>query len=139
MPMPKKPNENIRHSKRLTTVLPVDCLLIKLPDVVVSKHPLKPGNSFGGRTINISQNGLLINSDYELDPKTQVEITISLDKDRREAMKVLAEVAWAKRNAYDIYGRWAMGMRILEINPEHLKILETFFDPAFDENNHPIV
>ncbi len=49
-----------RFARRLLKV-------IDFADLSVSKHVLKVGDVFGGRTINISQDGMLINSDYELD------------------------------------------------------------------------
>jgi hypothetical protein len=36
-------------------------------------------------------------------------------------------VACAKRNAYDIYGRWAMWIHILEARPADIFALADFF------------
>ena len=123
-PVSKK--ENQRRAERLTQVLPVDCKVIKNASVNAPRHYLKKGDTFGGRTINISKDGLLINSDHELDIKTQIMVTMSLDNDHNQ-IKVLAEVAWVKRNAFDIYGRWAMGMKIQEIDEANFELLASFF------------
>ena len=40
---------------------------------------------------------------------------------------VLTEVARTRRNAYDIYGRWAMGLKILEIDPKELSLVSEIF------------
>jgi hypothetical protein len=120
-------SEEIRRSKRVTRVLPVDCTVLEFADNRVAKHVLNEGDSFGGRTINISKDGLLINSDYELDKKTKVEIQLSLSEGDKAKIRLTGEVAWAKRNAYDIHGRWAMGIRILEAKPADIFALADFF------------
>lgn len=119
--------EEIRRNKRVTRVLPLDCKVVEFADHRVAKHVLNEGDSFGGRTINISKDGLLINSDYELDKKTKVEISLSLDENQKTKIHLSGEVAWAKRNAYDIYGRWAMGIHILEARPADIFALADFF------------
>jgi hypothetical protein len=120
-------SEEIRRHRRVTRVLPIDCKILEFADNRVAKHSLREGDTFGGRTINISKNGLLINSDYEFDKKTRVEITLLLDENAKVKIRLTGEVAWAKRNAYDIYGRWAMGIRILEAKPADIFALADFF------------
>jgi hypothetical protein len=116
-----------RHAKRVTKIIPVDCKILQFPGDQLSKHVLKKGESFGGRTINISKSGLLINSDFELDKKTLVEVTLSLNPSGKPKIHLSVEVAWAKRNAFVIYGRWAMGMRIVEADEADLDALDEFF------------
>lgn len=123
-----KASTEVRGNRRVTTILPVDCKIVELPEVQTSKIPLQKGQSFGGRTINVSKTGLLINSDYELDPKTEVEVTLYLHNEGiKKAIKALARVARARRNAYDLYGRWAMGLHFLEIDPKDLQLLSNLF------------
>jgi hypothetical protein len=122
-----KASEEVRRSKRVTKVLPIDCKIIEFADNRLAKHVLNEGDSFGGRTINISKDGLLINSDYELDKKTRVEIVLSLKEDDKTKIHLTGEIAWAKRNAYDIHGRWAMGISILEAKPADIFALADFF------------
>jgi hypothetical protein len=129
MVIPKKvqTSAEIRRNKRVTRVLPMDCKVLEFADNVLAKHALKEGESFGGRTINISKDGLLINSDYELDKKTKVEITLSLNESGKHRIHLFGKVAWAKRNAYDIAGRWAMGIHIEEARPADILALADFF------------
>ncbi len=124
----KKNDSESRDKLRITRVLPVDCKLIALPKVQISKHSLKVGGVFGGRTINLSKNGMQIHSDFELDKKTVVEVTLALDSLHPKKIKMRVEVAWAKRNAAAIYGRWGMGMRIIQAHPEDLASLAALFE-----------
>src|SRR4051812_25004390 len=128
MAVSKRPNsDEVRRSKRVTRVLPVDCKIIDFADNRVAKHALAEGATFGGRTINISKDGLLINSDYELDKKTKIEVSLFLAEGDKTKIKLTGQVAWAKRNAFDIYGRWAMGIRIIEAKPADIFALADFF------------
>ena len=129
MAVSKKPSsaEEIRRNQRVTRVLPIECKVLEFADHQVAKHALKEGDNFGGRTINISKDGLLINSDFELDKKTKVEITLSLNDSGKHRIHLFGSVAWAKRNAFDIYGRWAMGIHIDEARPADILALADFF------------
>ncbi len=117
-----------RRAKRITKVLPVECRIVDLADNRLAKHILSEGDIFGGRTINISKTGLQVHSDYELDPKTVVEIQMALSHKDKAKIRLTAKVAWAKRNAFDIYGRWAMGMHILSAKPSDMESLWQFFE-----------
>ena len=128
MAVPKRlQNDEIRANKRVTRVLPVDCRILSFADHQVAKHALKEGDNFGGRTINLSKDGLLINSDFELDKKSKVEIKLTLSEDSKTVIRLIGEVAWAKRNAFNIYGRWAMGIHIIEAKPADIFALADFF------------
>jgi hypothetical protein len=87
---------------------------------------LGPGDSFGGRTINLSQTGLQVHSDIELDAMSVVDVTVFLDRPPNK-ITVRTQVAWAKRNAADLYGRWGMGLHIIEARPGDLEILHAFY------------
>ena len=127
MPPLRKPKEETRHKTRITKVLPVDCMVVSLPLNRMAPHHLGPNDHFGGRTINISKTGLQVHSDFELDPKTVVDVTVSLD---RPSMKITVrtQVAWAKRNAADLYGRWGMGLQIIESRPGEVDTLHDYYD-----------
>jgi hypothetical protein len=127
MPPLRKPKDESRHKTRKTHVLPVDCTLVALPLNRSSPHHLKAGESFGGRTLNLSKTGMQVHSDIELDPKSVVDVTVTLQKPDT-SITVRCEVAWAKRNAADLYGRWSMGLRITESRPGDLEILHLFYD-----------
>ena len=132
MPPLRKPKEESRGKKRITSVLPMDCTVVSLPLNRSTGHHLGPGDSFGGRTINLSKTGLQIHSDYELDPKTLVDLAVSLDKPVRRTLTVRAQVAWSKRNAADLYGRWSMGLHIVEARPGELEALHDYYDSLYD-------
>ena len=121
----KRTSSDSRNRKRITKVLPVDCTVVDLPNVRVD---LMEGSTFGGRTVNLSKTGIQIHSDYELDPKTVVDVVLSLDAPARRKVTVRVEVAWAKKNAIDLYGRWRMGMHIVKAKAIDLEDLHDYFD-----------
>lgn len=125
LPLRDRKKDN-RTKRRITTVLPVDCTILSLPLNRMTPHYLGAGDSFGGRTINISLVGLQIHSDIELDAMTVLDVTVSLDKPAR-LVTIRTQVAWAKRNAFDIYGRWRMGLRIIESRPGELETLHAYY------------
>ena len=127
MPPLRRPKEEGRDKKRVTKVLSVDCKVVALPLNQATQHHLSEGDTFGGRTLNLSRTGFQIHSDYELDPKTLVDATLQLGENGRR-ISVRLEVAWAKRNAADIYGRWSMGLKITEANSADLDELHAYFD-----------
>ena len=127
MPPLRRPKEEGRDKKRVTKVLPVDCKLVALPLNQSTQHHLAEGDTFGGRTLNLSRTGIQVHSDFELDPKSLVDVSLELgDSGRRVTVRV--EVAWAKRNAIPIYGRWSMGLHITEANPADLEALTAYFE-----------
>lgn len=124
----KKENEETRGKKRVTTVLPVDCKVVELPSLRTNATMLKPGQTFGGRTINVSENGLLINSDFELEDGTKLEVLLVFDHHgQKKHVRLLAQVIRSRRNAYDLYGRWAMGLHVLEIKEKDFDFLTNLF------------
>jgi hypothetical protein len=127
MPPLRRPKEEGRDKKRVTKVLPVDCKVVALPLNRSTQHHLSEGDTFGGRTINLSRTGLQIHSDFELDAKTLVDVSLQLGEGGRR-VTVRVEVAWAKRNAAAMYGRWGMGLRIIESKPADLDALHAYFE-----------
>lgn len=123
----KKVDET-RIAKRVTKVLPVDCKVVALPDVRLGRTLLRPGDSFGGRTINISRTGLLINSDVELDLKTVLDVTLTLENRAKTKMRLTAEVARVKRNAFNLYGHWAMGLHVTRDDDRTMEFLDKYFN-----------
>lgn len=120
--------DEARQDPRITKVLPVDCKIVELSPEHKSGQGLKVGQKIPARTINVSKNGVLINSDFEIDIKTKVELSIAI-KSRGEAktIHIRAEVARARRNAWDLYGRWGMGLKILQIDPKELSLVSDYF------------
>jgi hypothetical protein len=127
MPPLRRPKEEGRDKKRVTKVLPVDCKVVALPLNQSTQHHLTEGDTFGGRTINLSRTGMQVHSDFELDAKTLVDLSLQLGESGRR-VTVRVEVAWAKRNAAAIYGRWGMGLRIIEAKPADLEALYDYFE-----------
>ena len=127
-----KPIPDRQRNPRFTQVLPVDLRVISIPGTAVGKPLVSIGQDFAGRTINISEDGLLINSDFELDKDTTLEVTIMTGDDGDRPIQAVTKVAWARRNAFDMFGRWAMGLRILEIENSDLEDLKQYFsgDPS---------
>jgi hypothetical protein len=115
-----------RQKTRVTKVLPVDCRILELP-APSSKNLVTTGQVFGGRTINLSEDGLLVNTDYFLDPKTRLEVVFKLGEGpSRKTIKVQAEVARCQKNAFNLYGRWALGLHVVQ-PPREFSILTDHF------------
>jgi hypothetical protein len=127
MPPLRRPKPEGRDKKRVTQVLPVDCRVVALPLNQSTQHHLSEGDTFGGRTINLSRTGLQVHSDFELDPKTLVDLSLKLGEGGL-AVTIRVEVAWAKKNAAPIYGRWSMGLRITEAKAADLEALHAYFE-----------
>jgi hypothetical protein len=129
MAIPKSSKQYTRKDPRITKVLPVDCRIVELSPLTHAGQGMKKWQRFPARTINVSKTGMLINSDFEIDPQTKVEMTFSLKSGEEENHQVvlLAEVARSRRNAYDLFGRWAMGLRILEIDPKDFSLVSEYF------------
>jgi hypothetical protein len=124
----KRPVDESRNKKRITKVLPVDCVVASLPRNQSVQHHLMEGDSFAARTINISKTGLLVYSDYELDKNTLVDVALTLDDGSKRRIKLQTSVAWAKRNAAAIYGRWSMGLHIVKAKPADIEALHAYFE-----------
>jgi hypothetical protein len=124
----KQAIEETRIAPRITKVLPVDCRVVELAPGVPSGPGLKKWQRFPARTINVSKTGVLINSDFEIPERTTLELTLHMKMTGEDRQVILlTEVARTRRNAYDIYGRWAMGLKILEIDPKELSLVSEIF------------
>jgi hypothetical protein len=116
---------NQRGKSRITRVLPVDCRVVELPLQKSGQSLADAEQSFGGRTINLSEDGLLINTDFFLDPKTKIEVSFTLP-DNGKKLKLLAQVARSQKNAFNLYGRYGVGLHLLEI-PKEYPLLTSYF------------
>ena len=124
----RKPGNNQERNPRFTQVLPIDLRVTAMSPTAAGKPVIQLGQDFTGRTINLSADGLLINSDFELDRDTIMDVTIMTGQDGERPIHASVKVAWARRNAFDMFGRWAMGLRILQIEDADHARLQEFFD-----------
>jgi hypothetical protein len=121
-----------RKAPRITTVVPVTC---RVTTAAVAALPSARGaeqhrgTTFSARTVNISHDGILINSDTDLMPLTQLEMTMQAPSDGH-AIRILAEVAWSRKNAMNLFGRYGAGLKVKQIDPKDEKLLTNFFKPA---------
>ncbi len=88
-----------------------------------------PKAEFTARTVNLSRDGLLINSDADLLPQTQMELTLSAPTDGH-VIRIHGEVAWSRRNSINLFGRYAAGLKIRKIDEADRKLLSGFFKPV---------
>ena len=129
--MPKKGfSEEFEHRRapRSTKILDVDCAVEKYPeDLYGEKAKLKVGDTFRAKTINVSETGVLINCDYLFPERTILSLKIPGGKVTEEQIRLKASIAWTKRNAYKIFGRYAAGLHIIEAKKEDIKKLVEHF------------
>jgi len=124
----KKSNAEGRVDPRITKVLAVDCRIVELAPSTSISHGMKKWQRFPARTINVSKTGILINSDFEIDVQTKIEMTLNFKVGHEQRQVImLTEVMRTRRNAYDLYGRWAMGTRILEMDPKEFSLVSEYF------------
>ncbi len=124
----KKPDKEARRAKRETKIIPVDCVVEKFPpDIYGEKFKLKPGDSFRGTTINVSETGMLINCDFVLPERTTIKVTIPGGEIKDTKIELKASIVRVKRNAYKIFGRYAVGLQIIEGKKEDIEKLIKHF------------
>lgn len=99
------------------------------PAALPSLRGSLPRGEFSARTVNLSRDGLLINSDADLLSQTQIEITLSAPTDGH-LIRIQGEVAWSRRNSINLFGRYAAGLKIRRIDEADRKLLSGFFKPA---------
>lgn len=110
--------------------MPVNCRVLGTgPAALPSLRGALPRGDFSARTVNLSREGLLINSDSDLLPQTQMELTLSAPTDGH-LIRILTEVAWSRRNSINLFGRYAAGLKIRKIDEADRKMLSGFFKPA---------
>ncbi len=110
--------------------MPVNCRVLgNGPAALPSLRGGAPRAEFAARTVNLSREGLLINSDADLLPQTQMELTLSAPTDGH-AIRIHGEVAWSRRNSINLFGRYAAGLKIRKIDEADRKLLSGFFKPV---------
>ncbi len=124
----KNPDKEARKAKRETKIIPVDCVVEKFPpDIYGEKFKLKVGDSFRGTTINVSETGMLINCDFVLPERTIIKIIIPGGEIKETQIELKASIVRVKRNAYKIFGRYAVGLQIIEGKKEDIEKLIKHF------------
>lgn len=119
-----------RLAPRMTTVVPVTCRVTSGAEPLPSYRnaPETKGREFAARTVNLSRDGVLINSDVDLLPRTELELTLSAPTDGRP-IRIAAEVAWSRRNAMNLFGRFAAGLKVRKMADRDRAVLTEFFKP----------
>lgn len=120
-----------RGTPRVTTVVPVTCRVV---GHAVSSLPSRRGETartieFSAKTVNVSRDGVLINSETDLPPETQLEITLAAPGDGHP-IRIVTEVAWSRRNAMNLFGRYAAGLKVRKIAERDRALLTAFFKPV---------
>ncbi len=124
----KKPERESRKYPRYTKILGVSCVVREFPmEVTGEKAKLKPGESFRATTINVSEEGVLLNCDFLFPDRTIIDITVHDDAVASEKFVIKGRIEWTKRNAYKIFGRYSAGVHIIEGQKEHIKKLIEHF------------
>ncbi len=125
-----------RHEKRgtprITTIVPVHCRVLALPVASTANTGRRGGNDrhpeFDAKTINVSRNGMLINTEVDLWPRTELEVTLTSPVDGNQ-IRMTAEVAWSRRNAMNLFGRYGAGIRFKVVSDRDMTALSDFFKP----------
>ena len=80
-----------------------------------------------GRTLNVSESGILLETYKPIDSRTPISITIGIEE---ELIDIEGEVVFLKESAKDVY---AAGIRFSQINDKERMILLKFIE-AFKNN-----
>jgi hypothetical protein len=125
--MKKEIRESRKHP-RYTKIIQVECTVDRFPDDLMGeKAKLKEGETFRATTINVSQTGMLINYSFILPERTTLKIEVNDEAVTKKTMRFKTRIAWTKRNAYKIFGRYAAGLHIEEGNKDDInKLVEHF-------------
>ncbi|HDQ26075.1 MAG TPA: PilZ domain-containing protein [bacterium] len=125
----KREIRETRKHPRYTKILNIDCKALRFPDDIMGeKSKIKEGGTFRATTINVSQTGVLINCDFILPERTTIEITVSDPAITKKPITLKTRIAWTKRNAYKIFGRYAAGLHIEEGNKGDIDMLVEHFN-----------
>lgn len=124
----KKESREARKHPRYTKIIQIECTVNRFPDDLMGdKAKLKVGETFRATTINVSQTGMLINYDFLLPERTSLDIVVNEEAVSKKPMHFKTRIAWTKRNAYKIFGRFAAGLHIEEGNKKDInKLVEHF-------------
>jgi hypothetical protein len=75
-----------------------------------------------GRTLNVSESGILLETYKPIDPQTLISITIGIEE---ELIDIEGEVVFLKESATDIY---EAGIRFSQINDKKRMVLLKFIE-----------
>jgi len=117
-----------RTTPRITTVVPVNCRVTghgtsALPSM---RSESQKGSEFPARTINVSKSGMLIHCDSDITAHSIMEISLNAPTDGHP-VKLVAEVAWSRRNSINLFGHYSAGLMIRKISEKDRSILTNFF------------
>jgi hypothetical protein len=126
--MKKENAREARKHPRYTKIIQIECTVKKFPDDLMGeKAKLKEGETFRATTINVSQTGMLINYDFILPERTTLDIIVHEESISKKPINFRTRIAWTKRNAYKIFGRYAAGLHIEEGDKKDIdKLVEHF-------------
>jgi hypothetical protein len=124
----KKESKESRKHPRYTKIIQIECTVGRFPDDLMGdKAKLKEGETFRATTINVSQTGMLINYDFLLPERTGLDIVVNEESVSKKPIHFKTRIAWTKRNAYKIFGRYAAGLHIEEGDKKDIdKLVEHF-------------
>ena len=119
-----------RTAPRTTTVVPVQCIIIghQASAPLGIRTTQAKGTEFSAKTINVSKEGILINSNSDLTIGTQLEVVMTAPTDGHQ-IHVYTDVAWSRKNAINLFGRYAAGLKIKKIEPKDRVLLTEYFTP----------
>jgi hypothetical protein len=117
-----------RGARRTTAIVPVTCRMVSggtsaLPS---QRGPGSNATTFTARTVNVSEDGILINCDVDILQRARLELSLKAPADDH-VIRVEAEVAWSRKNSINLFGRYAAGLRIVRIDDRDHGILKSFF------------
>lgn len=117
-----------RTDPRITTVIPVRCRIVEHggPDLPSHRGYRQAKAEFDAKTVNVSHSGVLINCDSDLLAGTKIEVSLKAPTDGH-AIHILGEVAWSRRNAMNLFGHYAAGLKIRRITDKDRELLKNLF------------
>jgi hypothetical protein len=126
----KRELKESRKHPRYTKIIQMDCLVERFPDDTTgdNKSKLKTGDNFRSTTINVSETGMLINCDFLLPERTLIKMTVNDRSFTGKKLSFKARIAWTKRNAYQIFGRYAAGLHLEKGDKEDIERLVEHFN-----------
>jgi len=118
-----------RSSPRITAVIPVTCKVIRYGPNDLPSYRLITAKriEFPAKSINVSRDGVLIHSNLDLIPRTQLALTMNSPTDGHP-IRLTADVAWSRHNSIDLFGKYAAGLKVKRINGLDRLILTDFFN-----------
>ena len=117
-----------RVTPRITTVVPVNCRITGSGSAALPswRNDSQKGNEFPARTINVSKSGMLIHCDTDIATHAVMEVSLNAPTDGHP-VKLVAEVAWSRRNSINLFGHYSAGLMIKKISEKDRSILTNFF------------